>query len=141
MISDEMELVDQDPKFYGGCADVYQGTYRGCTVAIKSLRLNSGNLTKLKKVNLGGCISTATELTSTKLFCREVLYWKPLSHTNVVPFLGAAAVPKPFSLVSHWMANGNINQFLLAHPTENRMVLVRAAYVVCLRLKFPNTAR
>jgi serine/threonine protein kinase len=68
-----------------------------------------------------------TDCGSTQLFYREVLYWKPLSHVNVVPFLGAADFPGPFSLVSHWMVNGNINQFLKANPTTNRIVLVSAA--------------
>jgi serine/threonine protein kinase len=132
MISDEMELVDQDSKFSGGFADVYQATYQGRAVVIKSLRLDSGDLTKLKKVSPCDCISTSTELTSTKLFYREVLYWRPLSHANVVPFLGAAAFPKPFSLVSPWMENGNINQFLRVHPTENRMFFVSVAYIICV---------
>jgi hypothetical protein len=68
-----------------------------------------------------------TDCGSTQLFYREVLYWKSLSHVNVVPFLGAADFPRPFSLVSHWMVNGNIIQFLKAHPTANPIFFVRAA--------------
>jgi hypothetical protein len=51
MILDTLKLIDEEPKSSGGFADVYQGTYKGRTVAIKSLKLRAPDFTKLKKVN------------------------------------------------------------------------------------------
>ena len=33
-----------------------------------------------------------------------------------------------FSMVSEWMPNGNINQFVAAHPDVNRFELVRSSF-------------
>ena len=49
-----------------------------------------------------------------------------LDHPNVVPLLG---VPKgrsqlKFTMVSEWMANGNVNQFIKANWDANRFQLV-----------------
>ena len=40
--------------------------------------------------------------------------WKALSHDNVLPLLSVTMTEKPprFVMVSEWMQNGNINQFL-----------------------------
>ena len=35
-----------------------------------------------------------------------------------------------FSMVSEWMASGNINQFVAIHPHENRFELVRSPFVL-----------
>jgi len=53
--------------------------------------------------------------------------WKALDHPNVVPLLG---VPRDrsrlkFAMVSEWMTNGNINEFIRACPDANRFKLVR----------------
>jgi len=39
VISDALNREDNEPKYSGGFADVYQGTYKGELVAIKSLRV------------------------------------------------------------------------------------------------------
>ena len=59
-------------------------------------------------------------------FCKEVIAWKALDHPNVVPLLG---IPKDrsqlkFAMVSEWMINGNINQFVKAHRDVDRFKLV-----------------
>jgi hypothetical protein len=60
MISDTLELIDEEPKSSGGFSDVYQGIYKGRMVAIKSLKLHVQDLTNLKKVNPGSCILIVT---------------------------------------------------------------------------------
>jgi hypothetical protein len=52
VISDGLELTNPLPVACGGFADVYQGIYRGCPVAIKTLRLpdvEEQELARLKK--------------------------------------------------------------------------------------------
>ena len=49
-----------------------------------------------------------------------------LKHPNVVPLLGVAKDRSQlkFAMVSEWMPNGNINQFVKARPDANRFKLV-----------------
>ena len=57
-------------------------------------------------------------------FCKEVVTWKSLRHPNVLPLMGVTMGEKVFAMVSEWMANGNINEFIKAHRDANRFELV-----------------
>lgn len=49
---------------------------------------------------------------------RELGIWKRLSHPSIVPFLGPVSGfgrPENASLVSSWMANGTLQDFLLKY--------------------------
>jgi len=48
-------------------------------------------------------------------FCKEVVMWKNLRHPNVLPLLGVTMSYGHFAIVSEWMTNGNINEFVKAH--------------------------
>lgn len=50
--------------------------------------------------------------------------WKALHHPNVLPLLGVIMTQDLFAMVSEWMPNGNINQFVIAHWDANRFELV-----------------
>lgn len=41
-----------------------------------------------------------------------------------------------FAMISEWMENGNINEFIRAHPDADRLRLVGP----CLKLCFPHFA-
>ena len=60
-------------------------------------------------------------LTSCKAFCEEAVVWKRLRHPNVVPLLG---VVMPLQLVSMWMPNGTLGDFVSAKPNVDRISLV-----------------
>ncbi|KAJ7575155.1 kinase-like domain-containing protein, partial [Mycena floridula] len=53
---------------------------------------------------------------------REALVWKQLHHPNVLPFLGASEdlFPPSFCLISPWMTNGNLIDYLKDHPEHDR---------------------
>ena len=51
--------------------------------------------------------------------------WRFLRHRNILPLLGASVSEGQFVMVSKWMSNGNINQFVKAHPEVHRLKLVR----------------
>ena len=51
--------------------------------------------------------------------------WKTLRHPNVLPLIGVAMTGAEFAMVSEWMVNGNINDFVKANPDANRLELVR----------------
>jgi serine/threonine protein kinase len=57
-------------------------------------------------------------------FCKEAVTWRSLRHPNVLPLLGVTMSGKVFAMVSEWMANGNINEFVKAHGDVNRFELV-----------------
>ena len=57
-------------------------------------------------------------------FFKEVMVWKSLRHPHVLPFLGATINERRFEMVSEWMDNGNINEFIEEHSSENRFELV-----------------
>jgi len=50
--------------------------------------------------------------------------WKALNHPNVLPLLGVMVTEDRFAMVSEWITNGNINQFVTAHRDANRFELV-----------------
>ena len=53
--------------------------------------------------------------------------WNVLRHPNVLPLLGVTMTedPRRFVMVSEWNENGNINAFVKANPSANRLKLVR----------------
>ena len=50
--------------------------------------------------------------------------WKTLNHPNVLPLLGVKMEDHQFIMVSEWMENGDINEFIKAHEDVNRFELV-----------------
>ena len=50
--------------------------------------------------------------------------WKGLDHKNVLPLLGAAMNDNKLTMISEWMVNRNINEFVQAHGNVNRFELV-----------------
>jgi serine/threonine protein kinase len=58
--------------------------------------------------------------------------WKALHHPNVLPLVGVMMSGARFAMISEWMVNGNISDFVKARPDVNRIALVG------LRLKSPG---
>ena len=56
--------------------------------------------------------------------------WKALRHPNVLPLIGVTMSDTQFAMVSDWMVNGNINDFVKAHPDANRIELVKCSLKV-----------
>ena len=54
--------------------------------------------------------------------------WKTLNHPNVLPLLGVMMTKGRFAMVSKWMTNGNINQFVRVHQDMNRFKLVSSLF-------------
>ena len=110
----------------GGFSDVYGATLNGRLVAIKTLKVvTTANPEKLHRVSV--LILKLLELSLTlnpKLLVKEVIGWKWLQHENILPFVGVTMTPPLFSIVSERMENGNITNFVRAHPNHNRLRLV-----------------
>ena len=56
--------------------------------------------------------------------------WKSLHHPNVLPLLGVTMTKNQFVMVSEWMVKGNINEFVKADLSADRLGLV------CLLFRF-----
>lgn len=50
--------------------------------------------------------------------------WKTLRHPNVLSLIGVTMTETQFAMVSEWMVNGNISNFVRTHPGEDRFGLV-----------------
>jgi len=97
----------EDPDYTGGFGAVWKGSFGEMTVAIKRLLVNVAQLEKLKE-----------------RFCREVIMWKKLSNSNTLPLLGAYIRGSELVMISEWMENGNITQYLKKTPRLNRPSLL-----------------
>jgi len=60
--------------------------------------------------------------------------WKRLSHPNILPLLGVSVSSNPqhFRIITEWMPNGDVAEYIEANPEANRLRLVSPP--VCLPL-------
>ena len=58
------------------------------------------------------------------MFCKEVVAWGCLRHPNVLPLLGVTMSKDRFVMVSEWMENGTIAEFVKVHADADRLKLV-----------------
>lgn len=65
-----------------------------------------------------------------ELSAREAFVWSQLKHPNIVPFLGLANLAKisagalpQLCLISPWMVEGNIMEYLARHEDTDRLKL------------------
>ncbi|KAJ7677218.1 kinase-like domain-containing protein, partial [Mycena rosella] len=80
----------------GGYGDVWKGHCVGQTVSVKVMRL----------------FQDADVQVALKGFGREALIWRQLCHPNILPFFGLYYLDNRLCLVSPWMENGNIFEYL-----------------------------
>ena len=118
--------------FRGGFGDVFRCMNQGLEVAVKVLRLPPDG-DQRKRTLVSHSRFTLRPHGPVRLpqpmqrYYKEAITWKFLTHQNVLPFLG---VPKnrarfEFAMVSEWMVNGTINEFVKARTNVNRFKLVR----------------
>ncbi|KAF9232649.1 kinase-like domain-containing protein, partial [Melanogaster broomeanus] len=64
---------------------------------------------------------------------REIEIWSELRHDHIVPFYGASTLSFPPYIVSRYMKNGNLVQYLSKKPDTKRTKLL---YEICLGMRF-----
>ena len=74
-------------------------------------------------------VTCTSHLPLQRLF-REIVLWRRLSHPNILPVLGVAPKLFPFCIITEWMENGNIMDFVSKHPDVNRLRLVRQIFLL-----------
>jgi abelson tyrosine-protein kinase 1 len=103
--------VDRDEKIgVGFFSDVYKGTWRNTTVAIKVL----------------------SPTTPQKLFLHEIQIWKSLVHPNVLELFGASSAvgEPPWFFVSPYLKNGSLVTYLKGLSSLDEVNLLRMIYQV-----------
>ncbi|KAJ7767213.1 hypothetical protein B0H16DRAFT_1308613, partial [Mycena metata] len=96
-------IPDLDPEEQvdaGNYSDVWKGSVKGREVCIKIMRL-------YKTSDIEGLLQE---------FGREALLWRQLCYPNVLPFFGLYYLEKRLCLISPWMENGNIFEYLRKRP-------------------------
>jgi serine/threonine protein kinase len=95
--------LDDHPVAGGSFGNVYRGIYRTTSgqiqVAVKALRF----------------LPSADDIRRIR---REIKIWMKLKHQNIVPFIGITTgfgPPETISLVSPWIPNGTLTNFLETH--------------------------
>ncbi|KAH7339158.1 kinase-like domain-containing protein [Rhizoctonia solani] len=95
--------------FQGGFGDIWQGQLRdGMAVAVKVLRfalVTDGGSKPLKRM------------------MREKYAWSKLDHENVHQLLGVTVLQGQLGMVSEWMTNRNLRDYLGRNPNANRYKL------------------
>ncbi|KAJ7577245.1 kinase-like domain-containing protein, partial [Mycena floridula] len=103
----------------GTFGDIYRSRYKGEFVALKRLRMfRDSDKGKIYRV----CLN----------FCREAQTWYRLQHQYILPFYGVDAenFPRQPCMVSPWMANGTVMDFLEKRPKFNVDKLVSGFYML-----------
>ncbi|KAF9643698.1 kinase-like protein [Thelephora ganbajun] len=95
-------------EYIGGFGNVSQSTYEGHRVAVKVIH--------------GVYVDNLDTIRSR--FCREVVAWKHFRHPNILPLLGVTVSGTRLLMVSEWMENGNINEFVERDLSTNRTALL-----------------
>ncbi|XP_062234050.1 serine/threonine-protein kinase STY8-like isoform X2 [Phragmites australis] len=87
-------LIFQDKVASGTYGDLYRGIYYGEDVAIKVLKSDRLNENMEKE------------------FAHEIYIMRKIRHKNIVRFLGACTKPKTLCIVTEFMKNGSLYDFL-----------------------------
>lgn len=100
----------------GGSGNIYRGICKGQSVCLKTARVSARSVKTL---------DIAREL---RIHAGELIIWAHLSHQNILPFLGIffpSVDVHRVALVSPWMENGGILNYLNNFPDTPRIPLLR----------------
>ncbi|KAG8711849.1 hypothetical protein FRC08_015348, partial [Ceratobasidium sp. 394] len=97
--------------YTGGFGNIYEGRLiRGWKkVAIKCSRFQTSHTNKA--------------LSALETVVRELYIWLQLDHANIVNLHGLARFQGCVAMVSPWMNNGNVREFIRERPSTNRYLL------------------
>ena len=126
VISTGLETTSERAIVYGGFADVWGGILGSEKVCVKVLRIRpaheGGHKSALEVRDIRDFLYFSLALMLSKPFYREPVVWKRLRHPNVVPFLGVTMTQ--LQLVSEWMTNGTLTEYVNMKPHVDRISLV-----------------
>ncbi|EUC61975.1 eukaryotic translation initiation factor eIF2A [Rhizoctonia solani AG-3 Rhs1AP] len=103
----------------GGFGDIWMGRlHSGGKVAIKAWRTNTLERCGYKTL---------------KRAARELFYWSQMEHPNVHRLQGVIMFRDQYlGMVSEWMDNGNLHEYLRKQPSADRYQLVGCTHILCI---------
>ncbi|KAG6877817.1 hypothetical protein C0993_003601 [Termitomyces sp. T159_Od127] len=96
----------------GQFGDVYAAYYKNSIVCVKGVKVYR------QRDSLADFSRRKDSVK--KAFTREAVVWSQLRHKNVLPFYGTWDPEDQFYLVSPFIRNGDVNQYLTDKPKTNR---------------------
>ena len=107
-----------------------QCTYKGKRIAVKVPHVY---LTSDLDSVLGVSVSPTYILWQLKRVdcCRDFTERQLLRNTSVLPLLGVTLTEQQFAMISEWMEDGNINEFIQKNPNVNFTKLVCTPFELC----------
>ncbi|KAH7910507.1 kinase-like domain-containing protein [Hygrophoropsis aurantiaca] len=111
LLLEDVQIQSLFPLAGGSYGDVWKGSLDGRVVAVKMMRTYHTQDERLFKT-----------------FAKEAVLWARLSNPYVLPLLGVYCIFEPIHrvcLVSPWMDNRNLSQYLEEHPETNRLSLIQ----------------
>ena len=119
----------------GGTADIWKTEDRRERIyAVKVYRVYNGEEYKIKVSPIP--LNSDNQFIFLQRHFKEVAMWKRLVHPNILPAFGAAPDIAEFCVVSPWMPDGDLLQYLTRYPGANRPQIVRVRIV--RTSKFPK---
>ncbi|TDL24385.1 kinase-like protein [Rickenella mellea] len=112
LILGDIRRTETHPIAGGGFADVWKGSFIEQPVALKAFRI----------------FQKSPQEKALNEFAREAVIWRQLRHPNILPFYGVFKGDEHFDrlcLVSPWMDEGNVMEYLSKHVESNRISLLR----------------
>jgi hypothetical protein len=119
--------MTEHPVAPGNFGDVHEGIYNDKRVAVKALRVyKEDDMWEVKKVTRPAFPIPLTPPVNYhhQVFCKEAVMWRKISHPNIVQFLGVSEALAPLCMVSEWMPNGNVRNYVAKNPETSRLQLV-----------------
>ncbi|KAJ3563209.1 hypothetical protein NP233_g9086 [Leucocoprinus birnbaumii] len=95
----------------GGFGWIYKGIYHDRVVCVKTARM----------------AQKQADPRFLKVQARELILWTHLCHRNILPIYGVFLppdAPQRICIVSPWMENGDLNQYLHTHPDADKTSLI-----------------
>lgn len=116
-----LAFPESTPRHQSALSDVWLGRLGQIDVAVKVIRVRLDTVTKVEKVEftLKPALCGHANIESMQAYYTEVAAWMWMRHRNVAALLGIADLVN-LSLVSLWMANGTILDYLKQYPNAYR---------------------
>jgi hypothetical protein len=120
-------VVDYESTICVGGADVRYGTLDGRMVTVKSIPFDmttssGGSQEVMSSAQIWSCVTFSRRHQNAY---REIIIWKNLNHTNILPLLGIDTSISPLSTLSAWTEYGSLRDYLMHFPNAPRSKLVR----------------
>jgi hypothetical protein len=117
----EVDIDMEEELGSGGFSTVRKGTWNGLLVAVKMMTSE----TSQQVISLWFSFPLFELILVSEMLLREIQIWSTLTHDNVLPFYGASLAANAPFVVSRYMKNGNLPNYLRQQPNANRVCLAR----------------